>query len=118
MTTERGFWTRAAAVDVCINLRYPAAGETSGIAVRLMGLGKAVIVSDGEEVSGYPAASCLRVGHGLWESNELAHHMTMMAECAGVAEDVGRISALHIRERHSIEAVAGLYWKVLCACRN
>ena len=27
---ERDFWRAALAVDACINLRYPAAGETSG----------------------------------------------------------------------------------------
>ena len=36
---EREFWLAAAAVDACINLRYPAAGETSGITIRLMGIG-------------------------------------------------------------------------------
>jgi hypothetical protein len=35
-----------AAVDACINLRDPAAGETSGIAIRAMGIGKAVLVTD------------------------------------------------------------------------
>jgi hypothetical protein len=35
-------------VDACINLRYPAAGETSGIAIRLMGIGKPVLLTDGE----------------------------------------------------------------------
>ena len=38
------------AVDACINLRYPAAGETSGIAIRLMGIGKPVLVTDGAGV--------------------------------------------------------------------
>ena len=46
---EAEFWTAAAAVDACINLRYPAAGETSGIAVRLMGIGKPVLLTDANE---------------------------------------------------------------------
>ena len=46
-TPERDFWLHAAAVDACINLRYPAAGETSGIAIRLMGIGKPVLMSAG-----------------------------------------------------------------------
>jgi glycosyltransferase involved in cell wall biosynthesis len=33
---ERAFQVAAGAVDACINLRYPPAGETSGIAIRLM----------------------------------------------------------------------------------
>jgi hypothetical protein len=36
---DSAFRTASAAVDCCINLRYPAAGETSGIAIRLMARG-------------------------------------------------------------------------------
>jgi hypothetical protein len=48
------FWLAASAVDACINLRYPAAGETSGIAIRLMGIGKPVLVTDSPECSRFP----------------------------------------------------------------
>jgi hypothetical protein len=51
---ERDFWRAALAVDACINLRYPAAGETSGIAIRLMGVSKPVLLTAGEENSRYP----------------------------------------------------------------
>jgi len=40
---EPEFWRYAAAVDLCVNLRYPTAAETSGIAIRLMGIGKPVV---------------------------------------------------------------------------
>ncbi|MEJ7607093.1 MAG: hypothetical protein WKF37_12720, partial [Bryobacteraceae bacterium] len=33
------FWRVAESSDVCINLRFPAAGETSGIMIRMMGIG-------------------------------------------------------------------------------
>jgi len=36
--------------------RYPAAGETSGIAVRFMGIGKPVMLSDGRETTRFPLA--------------------------------------------------------------
>ena len=51
---EREFWKAAAAVDACINLRYPAAGETSGIAIRLMGIGKPVLVTESRGVCAVP----------------------------------------------------------------
>ena len=51
---ERDFWLAACAVDACINLRHPAAGETSGIAIRLMGIGKPVLLTDGEENARFP----------------------------------------------------------------
>ena len=43
---EREFWLAARAVDACINLRYPAAGESSGITVRMMGIGKPVLMTE------------------------------------------------------------------------
>ena len=51
---EREFWLAARAVDACINLRYPAAGETSGIAIRLMGIGKPVLVTDSPGIRALP----------------------------------------------------------------
>ncbi len=63
---EPQFWRAALAVDAAINLRYPAAGETSGIAIRLMGLAKPVLLTDGEENSRYPEAACLRIAVRPW----------------------------------------------------
>ena len=113
-TPDREFWRLAAASDACVNLRYPAAGETSGIMVRLMGLAKPVIVTEGEEVSAIPEAACLRVEHGVAEEDELVHYMILLARSAGLARDIGRLAAAHIRARHGLESVADSYWKVLC----
>ncbi len=44
---EREFWRAASACDAGISLRYPAAGETSGISVRLMGIARPVMVTAG-----------------------------------------------------------------------
>ena len=51
---ESEFWLAARAVDACINLRYPAAGESSGIAVRMMGIGKPVLLTEGLESAAFP----------------------------------------------------------------
>ena len=53
---ERDWWLYASAADACINLRYPAAGETSGIAIRMMGIGKPVLVTSGAENEDIPDA--------------------------------------------------------------
>jgi glycosyltransferase involved in cell wall biosynthesis len=115
---ERDFWLLAALCDACVNLRYPAAGETSGITIRLMGLGKPVIMTEGEENADFPAGACLRVAHGVTEQDELIEQMTLLASSRGVARDVGRLAAAHIRQHHGLESVADSYWKVLCDCRN
>ena len=115
---ERDFWLRAAAADACINLRYPTAGETSGVTTRLMGMGKPVVVTESEEVSRFPASVCLRVDHGVAEKDELVQYMMMLARSGGMALEIGRRAAAYVREEHSLEMVASSYWEVLCACRN
>ena len=115
---ERDFWRAAMAVDACINLRYPAAGETSGIAIRMMGVGKAVLLTDGEENSRYPQGACVRIEPGLAEEDSLWHNMfllTSMRECAG---EIGLRASGHIVERHQAVQIAEQYWNTLCAYRQ
>ena len=115
---ERDFWRAALAVDACINLRYPAAGETSGIAIRLMGVAKPVLLTDGEENSRYPQTACLRIEPGVAEEDSLWHHMfllTSMKECAG---EIGLRASGHIVERHQAVRIAEQYWDTLCAFRQ
>lgn len=115
---ERDFWRAALAVDACINLRYPAAGETSGIAIRLMGAGKPVLLTAGDENACYPASGCLRIEPGLAEEESLWRHMfllTSVRECAG---EIGLRASGHIVEHHQAVGIAEQYWNVLCAYRQ
>ena len=58
---EPELWRYAAATDLCINLRYPSAAETSGIGVRMMGIGKPVVFTASEALVRIPANACLRL---------------------------------------------------------
>ena len=112
--SEREFRVAAAAVDCCVNLRYPAAGETSGIAIRLMGMGKPTIISDNQENSEIPAAAVLRVTPGVAEAAELFEHMVLVTEFPRIGREIGNVAHLHISEHHALETVARQYWEVLC----
>jgi glycosyltransferase involved in cell wall biosynthesis len=116
--TDSEFWRAAAAADVCVNLRYPTAGETSGITIRLMGAAKPVIVSNGEETSRYPDAACLRVDAGPAEEEMLAAYMLSLRHLPRLGTEIGRRAAEYIHHWHSLERVAGLYWETLCAFRH
>jgi glycosyltransferase involved in cell wall biosynthesis len=111
--SESDFWLTARAVDACVNLRYPSAGETSGIAIRMMGLGKPVLVSEGEEYGRIPEGACLRIAAGPAERDALLHHMVALTAIDGLAREVGRRAASHIAARHTLETVAARYWQVL-----
>jgi len=115
---ERDFWRAARAVDACINLRSPAAGETSGIGIRLMGAGKPVLLTAAEENSRYPHTACLRIEPGLAEDDSLLYHMlllTSIKECAG---EIGLRGSGYIAQHHQAARIAEQYWKTLCAYRR
>jgi glycosyltransferase involved in cell wall biosynthesis len=110
---ERDFWTYAHATDVCINLRYPSAGETSGIAVRFMGIGKPVVMSVGPEIAQIPATACLRVDIGVREQAMLTEYMRWLSALPRDAREIGARGAAHIAAHHGVDAVARQYWEVL-----
>lgn len=110
---EHKFWLTARMIDACINLRYPAAGESSGIAVRLMGLGKPVLVTDSEEYARIPEGACIRIAVGPAERDSLLHHMVMLISIAGVAAAVGERAASHVAQHHRLESVGRQYWDTL-----
>lgn len=110
---EPEFWRYAAAVDVCLNLRFPTAGETSGIAIRLMGIGKPVIFTAGEELARIPENAALRVDMGALEEEMLAGYLVWLVQDREAAKEIGRRGAAHIAREHSLEGVAERYWSVL-----
>jgi glycosyltransferase involved in cell wall biosynthesis len=112
---ERDFWLAALAVAACINLKYPPAGETSGIAIRLMGTGKVVLMTDSAECARYPDDACIRIPSGAAERESLLEHMRMLTGLPAVAEAIGERAAAYIRQHHSIERVGDLYWDALFA---
>lgn len=114
---EQEFWMAASAVDACINLRYPGAGETSGIAVRLMGIAKPVMLTLGEETSRYAETACFRIPPGVAEKASLTEHSMVAASLPQAAREIGKRGAMHIHSFHSLDLVAELYWETLCAHR-
>jgi glycosyltransferase involved in cell wall biosynthesis len=111
---EGEFWMAAQAVDACINLRYPSAGETSGIAIRLMGIGKPVMLTDGPECARFPEDACLRIVPGAAERESLRDHMVLLTSMARVASAIGQRGAGHVRARHRVDDVGIQYWELLC----
>src|ERR1019366_3558511 len=99
----------AGAVDACINLRYPAAGETSGIAIRLMGLGKPVMLTESPECSRFPEDACIRIASGAAERDSLRQHMTLLTSMPEVAAAIGQRAEAHIKAHHGVEQAGALY---------
>jgi glycosyltransferase involved in cell wall biosynthesis len=113
---EQGFWTLASAADACVNLRYPSAGETSGITIRLMGIGKPVLVSAGEETARFPGDACIRIDSGLAETAMLTEYMVWLSACPETARAIGDKAAAHIAAHHSPAGAARRYFELLSSC--
>ena len=52
--SETDFWLYASAADICLNLRYPSAGETSATLLRLLAAGRAVMITHQVRELGFP----------------------------------------------------------------
>jgi glycosyltransferase involved in cell wall biosynthesis len=114
---ESEFWLAASAVDACINLRNPAAGETSGIAIRLMGLGKPALLSDSLAVSRFPEDACIRIERGPAERESLRQSIRLLTLTNGAGVAIGERAARHIHDRHGVESAGIRYWELLCEFR-
>jgi glycosyltransferase involved in cell wall biosynthesis len=111
--SETDFWRYAAATDLCVNLRFPTAGESSGIATRMMGIGKPVVFTAGDEISRIPENACLRVDLGPAEEEILAGIIVWLAGDREAAAEIGSRAAQHVAAGHSIEKIAASYWDLL-----
>jgi hypothetical protein len=115
--SKQQFWIAANAVDTCLNLRYPGAGETSGIAMRLMGTRKPVILTASPETAGFPDGTCVRVDTGLAETEMLAAYMASLVREPAMAREIGRRGADWVRSNHAPVQAAQAYVSALNAAR-
>jgi glycosyltransferase involved in cell wall biosynthesis len=110
---EDRLWSLLAATDICVSLRYPTMGETSGIAVRALEAGRPQVVSDVGWFSELPDEVALKVPVGDDEVEVLAGHLTRLA---GDAEERARMGvaarALAVQE-HDLGRVADAYAETL-----
>lgn len=77
------------ACDICLNLRYPTVGETSGTLLRALGLGRAVIVSDVGAFSDFPDDVCLKVPVDAGEVDLLFEYLSLLATRPDVRRAMG-----------------------------
>ena len=97
------------AVDICLNLRYPTAGETSGTLLRALGLGRAVVVSDVGAFSDLPDEICMKVPVGPGETDLIFQYLDLLVARPEVARSMGRRARDYVAHKCSWPKVAELY---------
>jgi glycosyltransferase involved in cell wall biosynthesis len=109
------FLSYMAAADVAINLRYPSAGETSGTLIRLLGLGKAVLVSNTGAFAEIPDGCCAKIDLGVCDDGDVSEEDLLFATLRALATDpalrrqMGENARRHIAAHHTLEGSAQAY---------
>jgi glycosyltransferase involved in cell wall biosynthesis len=103
----QGFVRHIAAADVVINLRFPTYGEISGALVRALGLGRAVVVTDGTPAAEeFPSGVVVAVDPGPYESAELQAVVEYLLGDARARNGIGRAARDHVLRHHGLAATA------------
>jgi len=103
---EAEFQLLMAATDVGVNLRYPSAGESSGVLARLMALGKPAMVTRGEELAHLPAGIVWPVSPGPGEGEELALGMAYLAQHRVARQAIGLAAREFALAECAVEVIA------------
>jgi glycosyltransferase involved in cell wall biosynthesis len=106
---EDRLWSLLAATDICVSLRYPTMGETSGIAVRALEAGRPQVVSDVGWFSELPDEVALKVPLGDDEVDVLADQLTLLARDAELRARMGSAAHALAEQEHDLGRVADAY---------
>jgi glycosyltransferase involved in cell wall biosynthesis len=105
---EERLWSLIAACDVCVNLRFPTMGETSGSAIRVLSLGKPLVVSDVGWFSELPGEVALKVPVDAYETRTLEAALALLCEPAA-RDAMSRAAVACGAREHDLARCADLY---------
>jgi glycosyltransferase involved in cell wall biosynthesis len=106
---EERLWSLMAACDVCVNLRSPTMGETSGSVIRQLSLGRPVVVSDVGWFGELPDEVALKVPVDAQEAETLYAALELLARDPAVRETMSTAALELARREHDLARAADLY---------
>ena len=109
--------------DICLNLRYPSNGETSGSLMRILAKGRCVVINDIGSFSEFPDEICCKLPSvaDMGEEQEPEVLYRALRELTADPERRGQIgqAARAFAEEHiDLRIVAGNYLDVLSAKKH
>ena len=108
---ELGYYL--AASDVCLNLRWPTAGETSASLLRIMGAGVPVLVSRTGSFEELPDDAVGKIDVGEIEEELLLEYLLLLARRPDVREAMSEAARRYVGEQHTLEGAARGYLEFL-----
>jgi len=110
---EATLWALLERSDVCVNLRFPTMGETSGVAIRALVLGRPLVVTDIGWFSELPDDVAAKVPIGEWEVDVLAAVLAKLAGDGELRAEMSRRALEYVEREHALDRVAELYCAAL-----
>ncbi|MGE5233941.1 MAG: glycosyltransferase family 4 protein [Acidobacteriota bacterium] len=107
------FTAAIAACDLCLNLRYPSAGETSASLLRVLAMGRPCVVSDYAQFAELPDAIVAKVPLGEGEVEAFAATAAELLGEPARRAAMGESARQHVRREHDPERAAE---RLLAAC--
>lgn len=98
-----------AAADLCLNLRYPTAGETSASLLRLLGAGRPTLVSAIDAFNELPDSVCPKVDPDHNETALIFHYAHLLHTTPQLAIALGNNARAFVAQHHTLEQAAAGY---------
>jgi glycosyltransferase involved in cell wall biosynthesis len=106
---ERRLWQLLADCDVCVSLRGPTMGETSGMVIRALSVGTPVVVSDVGWFAELPDSVAAKVPLDEREVDVLAATLELLGDDEDLRRQMAVAARDYARREHDLERVADLY---------
>ena len=106
---EADLWRLLADCDLCVSLRWPTMGETSGMVLRALTLAKPLIVSDAGWFLELPDAVAAKVPVDDFEISTLAATLELLARDDALRERMGTAAREYARREHDLDRTADRY---------
>jgi hypothetical protein len=109
------------AVDVCLTLRYPSNGETSGALLRMLVHGKPSIVSNIGSFANFPDETVHKIptpDNSKDEIGDITGAMRLLSGNTAYREQISANAAAYMQREHSPERCARLYTEFIEGVMN
>ena len=106
---ESHLWQLLADCDANVSLRWPTMGETSGMAIRALSLGKPLVVSDVGWFSELPDSVAAKVPVDGHEVETLAAVLERLADDDTLRARMGAAASEYAHRVHDLDRIAELY---------
>lgn len=101
------------AADLCVNLRWPTGGETSGSLLRMLAAGRATLVTETGSFAEVPPDACINVPLGADEEATIVRAIVRAGREPGWADQIGARARAFVAEKHSFTRTVAGYQAVI-----